>query len=81
MSQHLHKLQKIDPVVSAFFEESVHYSVAERIYRQFRNPEKILSTKCPAVSSIQTGEAAVQSLNLIRRKASNFLDLGYLFLA
>lgn len=65
-SQDLHELQEIHSVVPALFEKSVHYSLTERIYRQFWDSEKILSTERSAITAIQARETAVQPFDLIR---------------
>lgn len=52
MSQHLHKLQEINSIVSTFLEKGIHYPLAERIYRQFWNSEKVLSTESPTIATI-----------------------------
>lgn len=73
-SQDLHELQEIHSVVSALLEEGVHYSLAQRIYRQFRDSEKVLSTERSAITAIQTRETAVQPFDLIRRNCNSRND-------
>lgn len=80
MGQDLHELQEIHSVVPALFEKGVHYSLTERIYRQFWDSEEILSTECSTITAIQTRETAVQPFDLVRCKTGGILYLRYFIL-
>ena len=61
--------------ILALIEESMHYSVTQRIDCQFWNPEKILPGKEAMAVPIQAGKPGIQPLNLLLGKACLSCDL------
>lgn len=62
--QHLHEFTEIDAIVGAVGEKCMHNSIAQRIYGQFGNAQKVFAWQCATIGAIQRCKTRIESLDL-----------------